>query len=214
VEGLFTTTHLDFDTPLGRVTTDRDFLAAMEKRLGRDPSAEEMLHAQEHVIEFQVIFLQHVLGGRHDFTIVPVLCSLSHLLFDEKAGLDAQRGKFDEFCAAVREACRSRKVCFIASADLDHIGPRYGDAFIPHEGTVRSSLEKDKELLSCLERLDIDGFIGHVAADNDARRVCGFSPITTMFHCMDAGRGRLLSLDYAGVDERNSFVSFASMIFY
>jgi hypothetical protein len=31
---------------------------------------------------------------------------------------------------------------------------------------------------------------------------------------MDASEGRLLSLDHAQVDDRNSFVSFASMIFY
>jgi hypothetical protein len=31
---------------------------------------------------------------------------------------------------------------------------------------------------------------------------------------MKASEGRLLSLDYAKVDDRNSFVSFSSMIFY
>jgi AmmeMemoRadiSam system protein B len=214
VPGVFTATNLDFDTPLGRVQTDREFLAALGESLGMDPAAEEILHAKEHVIEFQVIFLQHVLSGRHEFTIVPVLCSLSHLLFGDDDALKEPREVFEKFCRAMREACQSRSVCFIASADLDHVGPRYGDSFVPHPGTVRESLDKDREMMASLERLDVDGFIRQVAVDGDSKRICGFSPITAMLHCMDASEGRLLSLDHAQVDERNSFVSFASMIFY
>ena len=81
-------------------------------------------------------------------------------------------------------------------------------------GTVRESLDKDQEMISCLERLGADGFIRKVAEDNDSRRICGFSPITAMLHCMNASEGHLLSLDFTHVDDRNSFVSFASMIFY
>jgi AmmeMemoRadiSam system protein B len=213
VRGMFTATNLDFDTPLGRVETDKEFLTALADGFGEDPSAEEILHAAEHVIEFQVIFLQHVLSGRSEFTIVPVLCSLSHHIFDNDAS-SGPREVFERFCGAVREACGSRSVCFIASADLDHIGPRYGDSFTPHAGTVRESLDRDRELMASLERLDTDAFIGQVAADGDSKRICGFSPITAMLRCMDASEGRLLSLDHAQVDARNSFVSFASMIFY
>ncbi len=216
VKGIFTATSLDFQTPLGTVSTDREFLAALQGHLGRDPAAEELLHATEHVIEFQVIFLQFLLSGRHDFTIVPILCSLSHHLFSDDAAFADQRSLFDEFCRALKETCRStsKSVCFIASADLDHIGPRYGDQFVPHQGTVSETLRGDAELLSCLERRDVHAFIKGVARENDARRICGFSPITTMFHVIDPTEGRVLDLDYAPVDDKNSFVSFASMIFH
>ncbi|MCA1961037.1 MAG: AmmeMemoRadiSam system protein B [Desulfomonile sp.] len=214
VEGMFSATTLDFETPFGRVETDRDLIDALGRAFGEDPAAEEILHATEHVIEFQIIFLQYLFAGRHRFTIVPVLCSLSHVIFSGDPLLNGRREHFDRFCSAMRDACRSRSVCFIASADLDHIGPRYGDPFVPHKGTVASSLQQDSELLSCLERLDVDGFIRGIARDDDARRVCGFSPIVTMLHCMEASRGRVLSLDFAHVDDRSSFVCFASMIFH
>jgi MEMO1 family protein len=216
VRGIFTATNLDFQTPLGTVGTDREFLATLERHLGRDPAEEELLHATEHVIEFQAIFLQFLLAAKHDFTIVPILCSLSHHLFDDNPAFTEQRALFDTFCRALKETCRSssKSVCFIASADLDHIGPRYGDEFIPHEGTVSDALRGDAELLSCLERLDVNAFVKEVARENDVRRICGFSPITTMFHLMEPAEGRLLDLDYAPVDEQNSFVSFASMIFH
>lgn len=216
VNRVFTTTSLDFQTPLGTVETDREFLALISDELGRDPAEEEILHAREHVIEFQAVFLQYLFAQRRRFTIVPVLCSLSHLTFLDDPAVREARELYESFCGAVREACRktSRSVCFIASADLDHIGPRYGDPFVPHQGTVKQSLEEDRELISFLERVDVDGFIREVAKDNDSRRICGFSPITAMLHCMDASEGNLLSLDFAHVDERSSFVSFTAMIFH
>lgn len=216
VDGLFTATNLDFQTPLGKTETDREFLAALSKELGRDPCAEEILHANEHVIEFQVIFLQHVFLGRHSFTIVPVLCSLSHLFFEDDPAYRSRREEFEYFCRAVKETCAksSRSICFIASADLDHIGPRYGDTFMPHRGTVTEALERDRELIGFLEKLDVQGFITGVARDNDSRRICGFSPITTMLHCMEADSGSMLTLDYTHVDDQQSFVSFTSMVFH
>jgi MEMO1 family protein len=216
VEGVFAATTLDFETPLGTVETDREFLGALTAELGRDPAAEEILHATEHVIEFQVVFLQYLFSGRHKFTIVPILCSLSHHLFGGDPAFENGREIFGSFCRALKACCDGspRSICFIASADLDHIGPRYGDSFVPHQGTVSEALRKDTELLSTLERCDVDAFVRGVARENDERRICGFSPITTMLHTMDATEGEVLALDYATVDDRNSFVSFTSMIFH
>jgi len=216
VEGMFTATSLDFQTPLGTVQTDRQMLDLLSQELGKDAASEEILHATEHVIEFQLVFLQFLMSETHRFTVLPILCSLSHHIFGNDGITSGYRERFHDFCAALKEAARktSKSVCFIASADLDHIGPRYGDRSVPHSGTVRESLAQDEKLLQCLERLDVNAFISQVARDNDSRRVCGFSPITTMLHCMEASEGRILGLDYATVDDKNSFVSFSSMIFH
>jgi len=216
VEKMFTACSLDFQTPLGIVQTDRDLLDLLSSEIGRDAAQEEILHATEHVIEFQLVFLQYIFSNRHQFTILPILCSLSYNIFGKDESFAAQREVFKQFCAAVKKICRksSKSVCFVASADLDHIGPQYGDSFVPHQGTVARAIEKDGELMGSLERLDINDFISRVAIDSDARRICGFSPITAMFHCMEASEAKLLSLDHACVDDKNSFVSFASMIFH
>lgn len=216
VEGLFTACTLDFDTPLGLVHTDREVIRLLEEEFGADPASEEILHASEHVIEFQTVFLQYAFGERRDFTIVPIVTSLSPLYFDGDRRFEAERSRTERFCAGLKRACeRSGKtVCYIASADLDHIGPRYGDQFVPHEGTVREALEKDRTTLSYLERLDRDGFVRDVAEDNDNRKICGFSPIVALLDCMEASEGRLLNLDYTYVDDKHSFVTFASVVFH
>lgn len=216
VRGLFTATNLDFRTPLGTVETDREFVNRLGEEFGEDPAAEELLHATEHVIEFQVIFLQHLFAGRHQFKIAPILTSLAPQFFGEATVFLEERQRFNRFCGAVREVCQAYdgRVCFIASADLDHIGPRYGDTFMPDSTTVTRALTGDRKLLSLLEKVDMEAFVREVAEDGETKRICGFSPIVAMLACMDSSVGTLLDLDYAHVDNRNSFVSFASMIFH
>ena len=216
VDGLFTATMLDFETPLGMVPTDRDFVSELSAQLGRDAAASEILHATEHVIEFQLIFLQHVFAGKHQFSIVPILCSLSHNIFEENQDFRNDRAIFEEFCAALRKVCQksSKSICFIASADLDHTGPRYGDNFVPHKGTIADALTKDAGHAGVAGASRRSRLHPSRSEENDSRHICGFSPIATMFHCMDASEGRLLNLDFAQVDDRNSFVTFASMIFH
>ncbi len=216
VQKMFTAGTLDFETPLGVAKVERDIVRLLSKELGRDAAEEEILHETEHVIEFQVLFLQHIFQDRHSFTIVPILCALSHRIFDSQDYLAEQKDAFYSFCSALRNACNQsgKTICFIASADLDHIGPRYGDKFVPHRGTVESALQKDSEMLSHLQNFSVDSFIKCVVSEGDARRVCGFSPIVTMMHSIEASQAEILNLDFAYVDDKNSFVTFGAMVFY
>ena len=123
---------------------------------------------------------------------------------------------FDRFCTAIRTVVSQsdKSVCFIASADLDHVGPRYNDPFIPQQANVDESIRKDREMLAHLEKVDLEAFIRYVVEENDARHICGFSPISAMLRCMDASEGKLLDLDVVQVDQSGSFVSYCSLIFH
>ncbi len=57
---------------------------------GRDLFDDELTHRTEHSIEFQVVFLQYLLGGRRDFTIVPILVGSFHDLMER--GIDPIAG--------------------------------------------------------------------------------------------------------------------------
>ena len=64
-----------FDTPLGALPADHDALAAHRKALHFDAYADQFNHKREHSLEFQVVFLKHLLGER-SARIVPVLAGL------------------------------------------------------------------------------------------------------------------------------------------
>jgi hypothetical protein len=213
-ENLFCLSSLDFETPLGRVRTDRTFIDTLVLNSAVDFCKGEILHRSEHTIEFQIVFLQHLYGETIPYTIVPVLCSIDPELFF-RPEFEEKRLVFHEFISRLRQTIIESpgKTCLIASVDLDHIGPRYGDGFTPNGATIQQILKSDLEFLEYLEQLKEREFLEMARQINPLRKICGFGPLYTLLKALDGVQGKLLHLDHSIVDSRNSFVTFASMVF-
>ena len=213
-DNLFALTMKDFETPLGVATTDRTFVDRLASEAPVDYFKDELLHRTEHVIEFQVLFLQHLYGGSARFPIVPILCSFDPEFFF-RSEFNRQTEIFRDFVSRLNRTIAESpgRTCVIASVDLDHIGPRYGDNVHPGQTEINRSLDADRELLALLSNGDDERFLHTVRRLNPRHKICGFSPLYTMIKAMHLGTGRLLSLDYTTVDNQNSFVTFAAMVF-
>jgi len=214
-KNLFAFTKKDFETPLGIVETDREFLEIFDENYEYDLLADEFIYRSEHTIEFQLVFLQYLFGESREIKIVPVLCGSFHeMILGNTHPLETKQMHdfIEAFNAAISES--KKKICMIASADLAHIGPRYGDQYTPTPVTIREVKEDDLELLGFAEKVNKDGFFSCIQKVRDRRRICGLPPIYTMLSVMDASKGKLLKYSTAQVDNQNSFVSFASMVFY
>jgi len=205
-----------FDTPFGAVEADEasvDALAAQAD--GFDPYADQFNHKREHSLEFQVIFLKHLLQ-RRPFRIVPVLAGLgAHQMTGEDPARDTRVARF---LGGVRQLVESRpgRVVVVAGADLAHVGPRFGDDR-PYDETQRSALERaDRASLEHATLLDARGFWSHVAADLNERRVCGLAPIWSLLQALSSScaQGRLLHYEQTVDDGDGSVVSHAAMGFY
>ena len=105
---MFTAATVDFQTPLGIAETDREFVNELGVELGFDPAAEELLHISEHVIEFQVIFLQHLFQGKHSFKIVPVHVPCPTAILATTAGLPKNRRSLANFVKQLERFARGR----------------------------------------------------------------------------------------------------------
>ena len=68
----FGLTRKPFVTPYGTAQTDTKLVDELERRAPGAVKMEDYCHSFEHSIEFQVVFLQHMLGP--DIRIVPILC--------------------------------------------------------------------------------------------------------------------------------------------
>jgi AmmeMemoRadiSam system protein B len=222
MRNLFALTKKDFDTPLGTVETDRTFVARVAARMtataaGKELSlyGDELAHRQEHSIEFQTVFLQYLLGGRRPFKIAPILTGSFHE-FVQSQTLPSASPEFEGFVTALRGAVAEYKgkVCFIASADLAHIGQRYGDAALLDAARLQEQSEIDRALMAAVCQPDADAFFRLIADGGDRDRVCGLSPIYTMLAATQPRRGELLRYDQAVELDGTSCVSFASAAFY
>ncbi len=208
----FAVTLKPYDTPLGPVGADRDFYEALARRAGQDLLASEPAHRAEHSIEFQAVMLQSLLGGRRPFTILPVLASYLHEAV--WAGTEPEADpRVPRFLDALREtvAASSRRVCLVAGVDLAHVGPRFGDPDPNTEASLAIVEREDRAMLESVVAGDARGFFDRVAADRDARRICGLSPIYSLLRVLPEAPGRLI--EYRQWPDPEGAVTFCAVSF-
>ena len=176
----FTLTTKDFQTPLGMMSTDKDFVGSLTEKYPADLFEDELIHRFEHSIEFQVVFLQYVLRGKKDVKIVPILCSSFDEMIDKNI-VPSESPAIGDLISILKEAvCQSgRSVCFIAGADLSHVGKRFGDQMGLSSALLGLIKDRDMEMLGYVERLDAEGFFHSIQKGRDDRRICGLPRVAS-----------------------------------
>jgi len=208
IENCFALTVKDFETPLGQVRCDTAICDELLRRVQFDIRASEYSHRTEHTIEFQAVFLSYMQPLAR---IVPILCS-----FGLEDWISCKR-LVDDFAMILAELIFGGQysVGIIASVDLAHVGPRYGDRYKPNKATIQENLSSDDSLLKLLEKCRPDDFIQEINRDANSRNICGVAPLYTMAKALEGhANGTTLRQSHAIVDENGSFVTFASMAFY
>ena len=213
-EDLFVGTDKDYNTPLGPVRTDREFIRSLQQNYGEDLLASEIIHRTEHSLEFQSLFLQYVFGKTREFAIVPILVTSFHHMILTKTS-PAETPRVATFLNALRETIAQcgKKVCFVAGVDFAHVGQKFGDKEPLTQDFLNWVESEDRRLIQALESVDHANFFAEIAKNGDQRRICGFAPIYTFLHLVNAKQGKLLKYAYAETAPQSA-VSFASMAFY
>lgn len=210
----FPLTLKDFETPLGVVETDKDFVRALARRYPTNLLEDELAHRAEHSIEFQVLFLRYVLGLSRKFRVVPILVGSLHKCVERRVN-PAEMPHVGDFIQVVREvvAERGEPVCFIVGGDLAHVGVKFGDPGPLTQAFLQQVAREDHDLLAAAARVDAEGFFRLIAESQDRRRICGFPPTYILLSTMDATAGTLLKYDQAVEPATQSMVSYASVVF-
>jgi hypothetical protein len=207
----FGLTRKAYATPLGEARPDLDLVDWLERQGGPAVEREDYCHAVEHSIEFQVVFLQHVLGP--DVRIVPILCGP----FSYESDLPEDDLGVGRFLAALRDlsAREGDRLLFVLGIDMAHIGRRYGDALRAKagEGPMQEVRARDEARIARTLAGDPTGFWRLVRGESgDDLSWCGASPLYTFLRAAGPVEGRLLQYEQWNIDE-DSVVSFAGMAF-
>lgn len=213
--GHYVFTKKDFETPLGVVETDREFIQALEEKIGNDLCEEEFIHKGEHSVELQLTFIQLTYEETQCPKIVPILCGGFHEAIKD-GKVPAEVPEVKRFLDALKEtiAESEKRVCVLASADLAHVGPRFGDEK-PVDGNFLRWLEsEDLEMLEVVQDLKAEDFFRNVQKDMDRRRVCGLASIYTLLSVTDAEEVELLKYSQAADPSGEQCVTFCGMTFH
>ncbi|MDD9819923.1 MAG: AmmeMemoRadiSam system protein B [Nitrospira sp.] len=210
-------TDKDFETPLGVVPVHRPIMDYLKANGGEKWFADELWHQKEHSIEFQLPFLQETVGTSPDssLAIVPVLSAFSPDDMLNPEGHDRAR-HIEQFVSVLKEAITAsgQRVGIIASANLAHIGLRYGDNKAPTDFSFHRCMQSDLEMLKQVENVDARGFAHFLVQEGDSRHVLGFSAIYLLLRLLEGGEGEVLRYDREIVDQFNSTITYASAAFF
>ena len=214
----FGLTRKPYRTPLGLAEVD---VRLVDRIAGKAPGAvvmEDYCHAVEHSVEFQVVFLQQVLGA--DVRILPILCG--PLIEGFRTGLQPDsHADVAAFVAALAEiaATEGDDLFWILGVDMAHIGARYGDriAVKAGEGRMREVSALDNARIERVCAADVEGFVRLVQTNRDELKWCGYSPLYVFLRAISQVRpqlqGRMLHYDQWNIDAQ-SVVSFAALEFF
>jgi AmmeMemoRadiSam system protein B len=168
-------TRKAFRTPLGDVPTDAARVEALLATGGAAMIDEDYAHAIEHALEFQVLFLQHRMGGA-PFRIVPVLVGPWLDEADTRPDLDPTLAPA---FTALRALAHDPAVFWVLGVDLAHVGPRYGgeQPHAPGSPEADALAAADATRLAAITRGDVGAFWALAAPRTDALSWCGTSSL-------------------------------------
>jgi len=207
---MFSLTKKSFETPLGRAETDQKIVRELMKAGDNIVSRDDFAHRDEHSIEFQLIFLQHILRDV-SFTIIPILCgSLIRCLPDYSR--EKYQSIAGDFLRILADAARDEGTILLAGVDFSHVGPKFGHD-MPASLIIDQSESHDRQLLHFLCAGNADGFWSESRRIEDRYNVCGFAALACLLETLPPSHGYLLSHEIFREDATRSAVSFAAAIF-
>ena len=153
-------TDHEWQTPLGIVPVD----AALHSAMLKPPLEDDIrAHRDEHSVEVQLPFLQHM-GQAVRF--VPICMAF------QEYDLAAEVGEL------LAGALKGNDVVVIASSDFTHVGMQYNQ--LPPKGMSAPGFakEQDAKAIEKILALDPKGFAAKVAQADIS--MCGYGPVTSM----------------------------------
>lgn len=209
----FGLTRKDFQTPYGTARTEKQLVEHLAEAAPGAVVMEDFCHANEHSIEFQVAFLQHLYGP--DIRILPILCgAYARSIYQGGDPEDDEHVKrFLDTLGELYQREKSR-LFWVLGVDMAHMGRRYGDRFIAraNQAEMVDVAERDRTRLDAISAGDAAAFWEQVKERRDDLKWCGSSPFYTFLRAVPKVRGELRRYQQWNIDEQ-SVVSFGAVAF-
>lgn len=202
----------DFDLPNGLVKADKKTLSLIKEQTSHDEifgtSFSDRAHRIEHSIELPLLFLNHI--WQHDFEIVPILVGNFDQLYYAKDGFLAHQ--IEAFTYLLNQQFNDADTFFLISGDLAHFGKKFGDQQ-PASELFDKVKAFDEIFLEAGATNDPKTMLAIMSSEYDPYRICGFPPLYAFLNAFPNLDGKILSRDLWDETERESAVSFGSILF-
>lgn len=197
-------TDWTWETPFGVVSRDEALATRMNEKLGLGFTVDQLDHVPEHSIQLHLPWVQHIFGD------VPVF---SVLVPDPTAPMlkdDGARTSVDAFTQALTESLAELggETLFIASSDLSHVGPQFGEPKPVDEERSAEVEQHDRAMLAHFLGGDRQGFIEAMEWAKNPTRWCSIGNMAALLSLVgDGATPELLDYRQARDDKGGAMVS-------
>lgn len=206
----FIVSSKDFAMPLGTVRADREAISRlMQNAKSAGLTNQDRAHRIEHSIELHILFLQYI--WNHEYSIVPIVVGgFDELFYMNESHLSFQ---LDTFARQLREQFgNEEETFFLISGDLAHVGKKFGDD--QPAATMRKEVEQfDEHFFEAAESGSTEQMLSLMKRNYDPYRICGFPPLYIFLKAFPDLKGQAISYDCWDETERESAVTFGSIIY-
>ncbi|MFQ5398188.1 MAG: AmmeMemoRadiSam system protein B [Anaerolineae bacterium] len=213
--GSVTLTRQPYATPFGTLPADRELVEQLAEAIGPEAAfAEELHHRTEHSVELSAVWLHHVYhrAGATPRPMVPILCGSFHH-FVMNGAHPANDDRLAALVETLRQVTEGKRVLAVASVDLAHVGPNFGDNFPMDEARREQLAQADQRLIRAILKGDVADFYDQIAAVQDRHRICGFSSIYLMLRFLGETEGMEVAYDHCPADPQDtSLVSICGLL--
>lgn len=214
-QGTITLTRQPYATPYGVLPTHLPLIDSLADAIGpQEAFAAELHHRQEHSVELSAVWLHHIYQETDTppKPMVPILCgSFYHYLANNTHPDDDAR--LTAVIETLQRETQGLKVLAVASVDLAHVGPAFGDSFTM-ETTRRTNLRQaDQALMDAILHGDATSFYQQISAVQDRHRICGFSSIYLLLRYLQTSSGQQIAYAHCPADPQDhSLVSICGLL--
>ncbi len=200
-------TSWGFDSPLGPVGTDEPLQQRLAARLGERATADQLDHIGEHSIQLHLPWIQQLFGD------VPVIAALVPDPLVPLIEDDGKRIGTNEFLDVLEEELDAAggRSFFIASSDLSHVGPQFGEPRAV-DADRRGQVEThDREMLKRFLDADPSEFIETIEWNRNPTRWCSVGNMAAAKRLAKSAKAELIDYRQAVDDQGLALVSCAAI---
>ncbi|MEQ8525092.1 AmmeMemoRadiSam system protein B [Gracilimonas sp.] len=225
----FVISNKDFELVNGTVKADREVIREIADQIHEDKTNNEShsaakagisnadygitfhdrAHRIEHSIELHLLLLNHLWD--HEFKIIPIVVGSLEELFYKADGFQGQQ--VEQFSGLMNKLFGDDKDTFFCiSGDLAHVGKKFGDDQ-PAKELFEEIRSFDEDFLDFGAEGNPDKILELMSQKYDPYRTCGYPPLFSFLKAFPNLSGEILTYDIWDEEERESGVSFGSILY-
>ena len=200
-------TEYGFDSPMGRCPADHEVASRIVDKLGRPVIVDQLDHLPEHSIQLHLPWIQYCFGN------LPVIAALLPDPLAPMIANDGQRITGDQFVSTLKQTLDEvgGKTFFVASSDLSHVGPQFGEPR-PVDERRRFDVERhDREMMGKFLAGDSQEFLAAMRWNKNPTRWCSIGNMAAVLDLLQPQSVELIDYRQAFDEKGIALVSSAAI---